>query len=102
MRSVETESKWAGHDPKSSVDLGICPGQCHVLDAELSGGIYYVQKLFRAVLPSQGNATRLHPLNRRKTQQTHAVGNDVSGGIVQSHTGFLQLRLTSHDLEVVV
>lgn len=51
------ESKWEGHDPKSSVDLGICPGQCHVPDAELSGGIYYVQKLFRADFPSLGNAT---------------------------------------------
>lgn len=57
VRSIETETKWAGLDPKSSVDLGICPGQCDVLDAELSGGIYYVQKLFRSVFPSQGNAT---------------------------------------------
>lgn len=45
-----------GRDPKSNIDLAIPPGQRHVRDAELSGGIYYVQKLFRAVFPSQINA----------------------------------------------
>lgn len=84
--------RWAGQDfddPKSRVDLVLCTGQCHVLGAEESGGIYRVHKTFPSHLPCIRSCSRLHPLHRGKTQQTHAVGNDMSCGIIQSHTSVL-------------
>jgi hypothetical protein len=42
------------------------------------------------------------PLNGGKTKQTHAVVEHNSSGIVQSHTGLLELILTADNSEVIV
>lgn len=42
------------------------------------------------------------PVDRAETQDAHTVVQHLAGGLVQSHTGLLELRLATNNLEHIV
>lgn len=54
------------------------------------------------VLKGAGARGQYVPLNGGQAKQAHAVVDDDAGGVVQGHTGLLELGLAADDLEVVV